>query len=80
MRSEYDLVEERPKIVLHISKSKYLPKQPIKRARMSGSLGKICYHCEETVSNMDIKMKNGLVNCADHRVHKYCQEHCLLDH
>ena len=54
MRSEYDLVEERPKIVLHISKSKYLPKQPIKRARMSGSLGKICYHCEETVSNMDI--------------------------
>ena len=70
----------RPKIILHIRNAQLASKAPKKKARLSHSLGKLCFFCDKLVSELDLKTKNGLVCCSDHKVHYYCQASCLDNH
>ena len=78
LRSEYNLCERSP-IILRLSQQR-LSKPAKKKARLSSSLGVICAYCAEPVTNLDLKSKNNLVQCSNHKVHKYCQQECLEAH
>ena len=79
MRSEYDLQEKSP-IVLRLHKQRVHSKPSKKQARLSTTLGNMCAYCSEPVTELDMKSKNGLVNCSNHKVHKYCQQDCIAGH
>ena len=78
-RSEYDLKEKSP-IILRLHKQRVHSKPSKKQARLSTTLGVMCAYCAEPVTELDVKSKNGLVNCSNHKVHKYCQQDCIAGH
>ena len=67
MRSEYDLQEKSP-IVLRLHKQRVHSKPSKKQARPSTTLGVRCAYCAEPVTELDLKSKNGLVNCSYHKI------------
>ena len=79
LRSEYDLAHKSP-IVLRIHTQAGVSKPAKKKARLSSTLGTICAYCAEPVRRSDLRLKNNLVSCAGHLVHKYCQQLCLDAH
>ena len=76
MRSEYDLQEKLPK-VLRLHKQRVHSKPSKKQARLSTTLRVMCAYCAEPVTEFDLNSKNGLVNCSNHKIHKYCQQDCI---
>ena len=41
---------------------------------------KVCAFCADEVTTLDIKSKNGIVECSGHKVHKYCKPDCVKAH
>ena len=70
--------DDRPRLVLTIRRS-MLAKPPKKTARRPAGTAK-CQECGEGVSEIDKKSRNFLVDCADHKAHKYCQAECIENH
>ena len=80
MREEEDPDRSRPKIVLHIRNAAQASKPPKKKAKKPSDIDVTCHFCKEAVTSIDIKAKNVLVRCADHKTHKYCQQDCIENH
>ena len=70
----------RSPLILRLSQQRNLSKPAKKSARLSTTLGMICGFCSDPVTKLDIKSKNNLVQCGNHRVHKYCQQDCIEAH
>ena len=79
LRSVYDITEKSP-LVPRLQRQRLLSKPAKKAPRMSSTLGEICSYCAEPLTKLDLKLKNGLVSCSGHKVHKYCQQSCLDVH
>ena len=76
MRTHYDMIQtEKSPVVQRLNKQAFR-----KTARLSGGVGTMCVYCAETVTRQDIKMRNNLVSCSGHKVHKYCQRDCMETH
>ena len=44
------------------------------------SMKEFCAFCADEVTPLDIKSKNGIVECSGHKVHKYCKPDCVKAH
>ena len=75
LRLEYNLVEKTPVTVRLQQKARSKPAK--KTPRLSNSVGQVCVYCAEVVTKQDVRMRNNLVKCSGHQVHKYCQKDCL---
>ena len=46
----------------------------------NSDVGALCHECGESLTELDIKTKNPLVPCMDHKVHVYCKNFCISKH
>ena len=49
-------------------------------SNQSSSMKEFCAFCADEVTPLDIKSKNGIVECSGHKVHKYCKPDCVKAH